>query len=363
MKARQPCRGGAVEFDEVDAGSYTVKVWASKGGEICGVGKNSVEVSAGESAPCEIKMRTAYSASAAASYIQGLDGGDVYKVIVAGPADDNAIAGIKAALAKNNMNGTVALDLSWTTGLTEIAGLENNGAFEDCARLSSVVLPEGMTAIGKRAFFCCEALKNVVIPYGVTEIKENAFWYCESLASVEIPNSVTTLGKSAFTGCSALDLKIPESVKRIGDGALKITGISSIDLEKVTYDFVSFEGCSKLLNITIPASETRIYNRAFLSCESLETVTILGDLTDVDEQNLAIGRVAFSGCENLQTITFRGKITGTIGDNAFLNCSALTTVNYGGSQDSWSNIDFGTGNELLKNAAKIICSDGTITNP
>ena len=182
MKARQPCRGGAVEFDEVDAGSYTVKVWASKGGEICGVGKNSVEVSAGESAPCEIKMRTAYSASAAASYIQGLDGGDVYKVIVAGPADDNAIAGIKAALAKNNMNGTVALDLSWTTGLTEIAGVLNNGgAFEGCARLSSVVLPEGITAIW-----------------------ENSFAGCTSLASIEIPNSITTIGDDAFMGCEAL---------------------------------------------------------------------------------------------------------------------------------------------------------------
>ncbi len=170
--------GGAVEFDEVDAGSYTVKVWASKGGEICGVGKNSVEVSAGESAPCEIKMRTAYSASAAAEYIKTL-GGDNYNVIVAGPVDDNAIAGIKAVL---NINGTVALDLSWTTGLTEIAGvLGNGGAFEGCARLSSVVLPEGITAIW-----------------------ENSFAGCTSLASIEIPNSITTIGDDAFMGCEAL---------------------------------------------------------------------------------------------------------------------------------------------------------------
>ena len=180
MKARQPCRG-AVEFDEVDAGSYTVKVWASKGGEICGVGKNSVEVSAGESAPCEIKMRTAYSASNAAEYIKTL-GGDNYNVIVAGPVDDNAIAGIKAVL---NINGTVALDLSWTTGLTEIAGvLGNGGAFENCARLSSVVLPEGMTAIWENSFVSCTSLASIEIPNSVTKIVDDAFKNCDALAAV-----------------------------------------------------------------------------------------------------------------------------------------------------------------------------------
>lgn len=68
----------------------------------------------------------------------------------------------------------------------------------------------------------------------------------------------------------------------------------------------------------------------------------------------------FKDCENLKTITFLGEIN-SIESNTFENCNILTTVNYGGNQESWNKIDFGTGNNLLKNAATIICCDA-ITN-
>ena len=69
---------------------------------------------------------------------------------------------------------------------------------------SSVVIPEGVTEIGERAFEGCKALASVAIPEGVTEIGERAFEGCKALASVTIPASVTEIGQEAFSGCTSL---------------------------------------------------------------------------------------------------------------------------------------------------------------
>jgi len=61
-------------------------------------------------------------------------------------------------------------------------------------RMTSVVIPDGVTEIGGYAFDKCESLSAVVIPSSVTEIGERAFAWCESLESVEIPSSVEEIG-------------------------------------------------------------------------------------------------------------------------------------------------------------------------
>lgn len=59
-----------------------------------------------------------------------------------------------------------------------------------------------------------------IIPESVKKIDEGAFKICTSLKSVVIPNSVTEIGAGAFRGCSSLtNITIPESVMSIGERA------------------------------------------------------------------------------------------------------------------------------------------------
>ena len=61
-----------------------------------------------------------------------------------------------------------------------------------------VVIPEGVTAIGDKAFYYNSGIKSVLIPEGVTSIGKSAFYSCSKLRSVKIPGSVLSIGRDAF---------------------------------------------------------------------------------------------------------------------------------------------------------------------
>jgi len=67
--------------------------------------------------------------------------------------------------------------------------------------IKRIIIGDGITTIGSRAFYTCSALISVTIPNSVTEIGDRAFEGCSALTSVTIPNSVTTIGEGAFVDC------------------------------------------------------------------------------------------------------------------------------------------------------------------
>ncbi|MBQ6108513.1 MAG: leucine-rich repeat domain-containing protein, partial [Thermoguttaceae bacterium] len=87
---------------------------------------------------------------------------------------------------------------------------------------ANVVIPEGVEAIGSKAFFGCGFVKSVTIPETVTEIGPWAFAGCGALESVNIPPCVTKIEPGTFSGCTSLkNLEIPETVTEIGADAFK----------------------------------------------------------------------------------------------------------------------------------------------
>ena len=71
-----------------------------------------------------------------------------------------------------------------------------------------VVIPEGVTRIGYKAFYERKSLTSVTIPDSVMYIGETVFASCKSLTSVTIPDSVTSIGYGAFSGCEKLTLRV-----------------------------------------------------------------------------------------------------------------------------------------------------------
>ena len=187
-----------------------------------------------------------------------------------------------------------------------------DGAFKDCSGLTSINIPNSVTSIGNSAFQHCTGLASITISNSVTSIGEYAFRMCTSLASITIPNPVTSIEKYTFSGCKNLrSIIIPNSVTSIGEYAFdNCDGLTSITIPNSVTSIgkYAFCWCSSLISITIPGSVTSMGISAFGSC-GITSVTILDGVT-------SIGDSTFSGCGNLTSVTIPNTVT-CIGDRAF----------------------------------------------
>ena len=92
--------------------------------------------------------------------------------------------------------------------------------FEFPKCVTGIILPNGMTTIGKNVFNTYPNLQTVVIPESVTSICNGAFNGCSKLTSITIPEGVTSIGERAFQNCYGLtSITIPDSVTSIGESA------------------------------------------------------------------------------------------------------------------------------------------------
>ena len=138
-----------------------------------------------------------------------------------------------------------------------------NTAFQNSA-VTSVTIPDSVTAIYSGAFANCSQLTNISIPNSVTFIGFSTFEHCTSLKSITLPSSLSSISEALFFGCSQLTtIHIPDSVSSIQSYA--------------------FYHCGNLETIRIPVSVTSIGNNAFADCPSLMTVTYPGSKTQWDD--------------------------------------------------------------------------------
>jgi hypothetical protein len=69
-----------------------------------------------------------------------------------------------------------------------------------------------------------QSIEQVVFEGDITHVGDRCFAGCEKLSFVVIPPGVTTIGKEAFYNCDLTFVFIPESVTFIGRGAFTIPG-------------------------------------------------------------------------------------------------------------------------------------------
>ena len=65
----------------------------------------------------------------------------------------------------------------------------------------TAAIPANVEIIGDEAFYGDNSLDEVVLPEGITTIGKNAFGY-SSLKQINLPSSLTSIDKNAFIGCN-----------------------------------------------------------------------------------------------------------------------------------------------------------------
>ncbi len=227
---------------------------------------------------------------------------------------------------------------------------------------TSVTLPEGEYAINKYAF-AGSTVTGITIPASVSAIGENAFaecaitsltapvWALESIDAAKLTSLTlvgeTTLGATALEGCTELvNLTLPATLTTVEDGALAaLIKLTSISVEDGSESFKTVDGSLYSLDgtvlyravsgtpyFTVPKGVTAIAPYAFAGLTELFSVTL------DDAAVTIIGAGAFKGCTSISRIEIPAGVT-AIGAGAFEGCESLWSVGVADGNTVYSIVD------------------------
>lgn len=153
-----------------------------------------------------------------------------------------------------------------------------------------VVIPDGVTTIGRHAFRSCK-ISEVVIPDSVTEIGISAFTEshiqdftlgkgmtyigkymfstCKNIKYIHIPSHIKEIMSSAFSACNAEDIVLDEGVERIGLNAFEVS--TANDTKIILPSSVKMIGDGALRNIKNVTLTNKIPPGFFMSLDTYES--------------------------------------------------------------------------------------------
>ena len=259
--------------------------------------------------------------------------------------------------------------------VTEIGGIYNNwgdgsGAFQDRTDLTSIIIPESVTSIGKSAFYNCAGLTSITIPENVTSIGYFAFSGCTGLAQINWnAKTVSYNGRleafnpvfiDAGTDTNGIDVIFGDTVESVPDFAFCATDDceNTLDINEniksVTFGSrvrsigkYAFYGCAGLTDVTIPDSVESIGSSAFAGTAWLDAqpygdvyagkvyYTYKGTVPEntsvvIKDGTKGIAGSAFENQHGLKRVSIPDSVT-NIGDCAFYSCDFLKYTEIPGS--------------------------------
>ena len=228
-----------------------------------------------------------------------------------------------------------------TDGTSQLKEIDSH-AFLNCKKLASITLPNSVTYLGENnptsiegggVFEGCESLTSFKFPssYASSNLPSFTFKNCKNLATINWNGyNPKRLNSCAFQDCDKITWsQVPQSVEELGDNCFyHCDALTSVDLSKIKKMDTGVFWATPLTSVEWPAAVTEIPARTFWTCGQLTTIKGIPGQPGAWDNITKIGENAFNQCTALTTIKLPAELK-TIDAQAFRTCINLATVDYG----------------------------------
>lgn len=205
------------------------------------------------------------------------------------------------------------------TALTTLA----DNSFAGCQKLTSVIVPETITSLGRGVF------SYNTLPLAVQFLAENctsastdnpATFQNSPIASFTFGDKVKIIPEYLCSKCAMTSVVIPDSVTTIGARAFYDSALTSITISNGVTSIGNYAfGKTGLANLVIPDSVTSLGSGSILEMPNLTTLEIGTGLA-------TIGGYTIHTCSALTTLIMRNTTPPTLQTNAIYNCGNLADI-------------------------------------
>ncbi len=206
-------------------------------------------------------------------------------------------------------------------------------AFQECAKVQKITFPEGLEVIDELAFSQCPALTEVVLPKTMATLRKEAFDRCKALRKLDLGN-VKSIGELVFRGCDALEkVRIPAQTELINYGAFAECGsLKEVALPNSAVDLVQnpFLGCDKLERFVLSGENDYFkVDQGVLYTANGKTLLSFPNMAPTSytilEGTESLEDFSFWYCTRLKEISFPASFS-AFGWRTFCGCSNLSQI-------------------------------------